>query len=309
MSGPATMAPGGKCRLRFGGVISLAATLIMESSQCPDAGRGTTSSFRGSRQVVGNGVRFLWVNSTRPSRVAGYLLLRTGWPRLGRNDLDCRATWVRTVSGPDGTDHQGVAATSGRGARRRRTGAGWAARSAGAGGRRGTPRFTSQAQNRSSGETYKDLGLLYGLRNTSEARLEIEMLAGGPARRVGGRRRLASRDHRGAEAVTVGAEADGRPVVGAGGDDALQRTAVTAGTRGREFGSGNPAGRADLLAPGLGAQVGGLAQDRGELAGEAVGCHGGFSSNDCVGFACRMATSSVASATVCPILKGSSIWA
>ena len=82
MSGPATMAPGGKCRLRFGGVISLAATLIMESSQCPDAGRGTTSSFRGSRQVVGNGVRFLWVNSTRPSRVAGYLLLRTGWPRL-----------------------------------------------------------------------------------------------------------------------------------------------------------------------------------------------------------------------------------
>jgi len=43
-----------------------------------------------------------------PGRVAGYLL-GAGWQRLGRNGVDRSATWVRTVSGPDGTDHQGAA--------------------------------------------------------------------------------------------------------------------------------------------------------------------------------------------------------
>jgi hypothetical protein len=57
--------------------------------------------------------------------LCGSLKKRTEW-RLGGNDL-CSATWVRTVSGPDGTDPEGAAATSGRGARPPRTGAGRAA--------------------------------------------------------------------------------------------------------------------------------------------------------------------------------------
>jgi hypothetical protein len=133
-------------------------------------------------------VRFLWVNSTRPSRVAGYLLLRTGWPRLGRNDLDCRATWVRTVSGPDGTDHQGCGRyqwprcrTSSNG---RRLG-----RSIGRSGRSaGTPRLTSQAQNRSSGETHKDLAAVRSAEHFGGAPGDRD--AGGRPGPAGGRRRL-----------------------------------------------------------------------------------------------------------------------
>jgi hypothetical protein len=96
MSGPATMAPGGKCRIRFGGVISLAATLITEFEPVSRCWPWNDKFLAGVAPSCWQRVRFLWVDSTRPSRVAGYLLLRTGWPRLGRNDLDCRATWVRT---------------------------------------------------------------------------------------------------------------------------------------------------------------------------------------------------------------------
>jgi hypothetical protein len=83
MSGPATMAPGGKCRGRFGRVISLAATLITEFEPVSRCWPWNDKFLAGVAPSCWQRVRFLWVDSTRPSRVAGYLLLRTGWPRAG----------------------------------------------------------------------------------------------------------------------------------------------------------------------------------------------------------------------------------
>jgi hypothetical protein len=170
MSGPATMAPGGKCRIRFGGVISLAATLVtVFEPVSPAVERQDPCGVAPSCWQRG-AVPLGQLHSTQPGRrvpVAARRLATAGPQRPGLS-----RHLVRTVD----------AVTTSANGRRLGRSIGRSGRSA------GTPRLTSQAQTGHRARPTRTWGCSTVCGTLRRRAWRSRCWRPVPARRVGGRR-------------------------------------------------------------------------------------------------------------------------